>query len=237
MELLGGQALTDWKKTIKQRIDGKSITGKRGGRGMDVNQEDREQDLIEKSKQGNLEAFEELVILYEKQIYNVAYRFIGNHDDASDLAQEAFVRAFKSIKSFRGEASLKTWLYHIVANVCRDELRKRKRQPVVSLDAPIITEDGEMHRQQEDWSFAPERIYERIEVQETVQQLLGELIPEYRLVLIMREIQGFTYEEIATQLGCSLGTVKSRINRARHALKNKIMENQELFHDKPRLVR
>ncbi|HHX50430.1 MAG TPA: RNA polymerase subunit sigma-24, partial [Clostridia bacterium] len=67
---------------------------------MDVNQEDREQDLIEKSKQGNLEAFEELVILYEKQIYNVAYRFIGNHDDASDLAQEAFVRAFKSIKSF-----------------------------------------------------------------------------------------------------------------------------------------
>ena len=108
---------------------------------------------------------------------------------------------------------MKTWLYHIVANVCRDELRKRKRQPVVSLDAPITTEEGEMYRQQEDWSFAPDRICESKEIQETVQKLLGELIPEYRLVLIMREIQGFTYEEIAAQLGCSLGTVKSRINR------------------------
>jgi RNA polymerase sigma-70 factor (ECF subfamily) len=213
------------------------LLAREGGRGMDVNLEDREQDLIEKSKQGDLEAFEKLVILYEKQIYNVAYRFVGNHEDASDLAQEAFVRAFNSIKSFRGEASLKTWLYHIVANVCRDELRKRKRQPVVSLDAPITTEEGEMYRQQEDWSFAPDRICESKEIQETVQKLLGELIPEYRLVLIMREIQGFTYEEIAAQLGCSLGTVKSRINRARHALKNKIMEKQELFLDKPRLAR
>lgn len=192
--------------------------------------------LIAKSQQGDVEAFGELVAIYEKQVYSVAYRFMGNPEDASDLAQEAFVRAFRAIKSFRGEASFKTWLYHIIANVCRDELRKRKRQPVASLDAPIVTEDGFIAREQDDWSLAPERVYESIELQETLQKLLNQLTPEYRQVLVLREIQGFTYEEIAQILECSLGTVKSRINRARKALRDLLAANQELFQRASRLV-
>lgn len=192
--------------------------------------------LIAKSQQGDVEAFGELVSIYEKQVYTVAYRFMGNPEDASDLTQEAFVRAFRAISRFRGEASFKTWIYHIVANVCRDELRKRKKQAVVSLDAPIVTDDGYITREQEDWSLAPERVYESIELQETIQQLLNQLIPEYRQVLVLREIQGFTYEEIANILECSLGTVKSRINRARKALRDLIAAHKELFQGSSRLV-
>lgn len=192
--------------------------------------------LIAKSQQGDVEAFGELVSIYEKQVYTIAYRFMGNPEDASDLTQEAFVRAFRAISRFRGEASFKTWIYHIVANVCRDELRKRKKQAVVSLDAPIVTDDGYIAREQEDWSLAPERVYESIELQETIQELLNQLIPEYRQVLVLRELQGFTYEEIANILGCSLGTVKSRINRARKALRDLIAANKELFPGSSRLV-
>ncbi|MFA5535810.1 MAG: sigma-70 family RNA polymerase sigma factor [Bacillota bacterium] len=192
--------------------------------------------LIDKSKNGDIEAFGELVSIYEKQVYSIAYRFMGNHDDANDLAQEAFIRAFKGIENFRGDASFKTWLYHIVANVCRDELRRVKRQPTVSLNSPIMTEDGEINREQEDWTFAPEIVYENKEMQELVQRLLNELIPEYRQVLILRELQGFTYDEIAVALDCSLGTVKSRISRGRKVLKDLIIENRELFHDASRLV-
>ncbi len=195
-----------------------------------------EMSLIDKSKNGDVEAFGELVSIYEKQVYSVAYRFMGNHDDANDLAQEAFIRAFKGIENFRGDASFKTWLYHIVANACRDELRRMKRQPTVSLNSPIMTEDGEINREQEDWTFAPEIIYESKEMQELVQRLLNELIPEYRQVLILRELQGFTYDEIAVTLDCSLGTVKSRISRARKILKDLIIENRELFHNPSRLV-
>lgn len=207
-----------------------------GGRKGGLAVEHDETNLIERCKNGDLEAFGELVSKYEKQVYNIAYRFMGNYDDASDLAQEAFVRAFRAISGFRGDASFKTWMYHIVANVCRDELRRRKRQPVVSLDTPIITDDGEINREQEDWTLAPERIYENKEFQETIQQLLNELIPEYRQVLVLREIQGFTYEEIASTLECSLGTVKSRINRARKALRDQIVAHRELFEGFSRLV-
>lgn len=199
------------------------------------NAEYAEAQIIERSRNGDIEAFGELVSIYEKQIYSIAYRFMGNPDDASDLAQEAFVRAFRAISRFRGDASFKTWMYHIVANVCRDELRKRKRQPVVSLDTPIITEDGEITREQGDWSLTPELIYESKELGETVQHLLNELIPEYRQALVLRELQGFTYEEIASTMECSLGTVKSRINRARKALRDLIVINRELFDGSSRL--
>lgn len=192
--------------------------------------------LIKRSQNGDREAFGELVSIYEQQVYSIAFRFMGNHEDASELAQEAFVRAFRGIGRFRGEASFKTWIYHIVANVCRDELRKLKRQPTVSLNNPIVTDEGEITREQADWTMVPERIYESKELQETVQELLNQMTPEYRQVLILRELQGFTYEEIASTLECSLGTVKSRINRARKALRDLILANKELFEGFSRLV-
>lgn len=195
-----------------------------------------ERELIALCQKGDVEAFEKLVLKYEKQIYTIAYRFMGNHEDACDLAQEALVKAYKYISQFRGEASIKTWLYHIVANVCRDELRKRKRQTTVSLDSPIVNDEGgELLRQTEDWTYAPELIYENKELQELIQKALDHLTPEYKEVLIMREIMGFTYDEIAKELDCSLGTVKSRISRARKAMRNYMLARREQFKETLRL--
>ena len=194
-----------------------------------------ESELILKCKNGNVEAFEELVLKYQRQVYTVAYRFMGNHEDASDLAQEAFIKAYKSIDRFRGESSLKTWLYHIVANVCRDELRKRKKGQVLSLDAPISTDEGKITRQTEDWTYAPDLLYESKEVQYFIQEAINQLTPEYKEVIILREIQGFSYEEIAQLLDCSLGTIKSRLNRARKAMRDILINRRELFVEQYRL--
>lgn len=194
-----------------------------------------ERELILQCKNGSVEAFEQLVLKYQRQVYTVAFRFMGNHEDASDLAQEAFIKAYKSIDRFRGEASLKTWLYHIISNVCRDELRKRKKGLTLSLDAPIFTDEGEITRQAEDWTYAPEHIYESKEIQYFIQKALDNLTPEYKEVIILREIQGFSYEEIAKELDCSLGTIKSRLNRARKAMRDIIIKRQELFDENYRL--
>lgn len=201
---------------------------------MEIN----ETELIALCQKGNVEAFEKLVLKYEKQVYTIAYRFIGNHEDACDLAQEALVKAYKYISNFRGESSLKTWLYHIVANVCRDELRKRRKNNVVSLDSPLVNDEGgELMRQTEDWTFAPEVVYESKEMQEMIQKALDDLSPEYKEVLIMREIMGFTYEEIAKQLDCSMGTVKSRISRARKAMRDYMLARRELYKEAFRLIK
>lgn len=194
-------------------------------------------ELIAKCQAGSVEAFEKLALKYEKQVYTIAYRFMGSHEDACDLAQEALIKAYKSIERFRGEASFKTWIYHIVANVCRDELRRRKKGQLVSLDAPIFTEEGEINRQAEDWTYAPEIVYENKEKQELLQKVLNSLTPEYKEVLVMREIQGFSYEEIAETLECSLGTVKSRLNRARKAMKETLLAKREHFVEGSRLIR
>jgi RNA polymerase sigma-70 factor (ECF subfamily) len=161
---------------------------------------------------------------------------MGNHDDASDLAQEALIRTFSAIKSFRGESSFTTWIYHIVANVCRDELRRRRRYTVSSLDEPVETEDGTVTRQTVDSSTSPEKIYEQKETMAYIQSLINELLPDYRLVLVMREFQQLSYEEIAGELECSLGTVKSRLNRARKILRDRIMADREHFEGCSRLL-
>ncbi len=193
--------------------------------------------FLEKSRAGDVEAFEMLITRYEKKIYTIAYRFMGNHEDASDLAQEAMLKAFRSISKFRGEASFKTWLYHITANVCRDELRKRSKRREVSLDQPLVFAEGEIPKQTADWSAVPEKIYEDKELQEYLGGLIRALTPEYRMVVVMREIQGLSYEEIAMKLDCSLGTVKSRLSRARKALKDKILTDREQMAKHQRLTK
>ncbi|WP_366924525.1 sigma-70 family RNA polymerase sigma factor [Metallumcola ferriviriculae] len=193
--------------------------------------------LLERSRAGDVDAFQELINQYEKKIYTIAYRFMGNHEDASDLAQEAMLKAFRSISKFRGEASFKTWLYHITANVCRDELRKRSRRHEVSLDEPLVFDEGEVPKQTADWSGVPEKLYEERELQEYLNGLIQKLTPEYRMVIVMREIQELSYEEIAIKLDCSLGTVKSRLNRARKALKDKIVSDREQMTEGKRLTK
>lgn len=187
----------------------------------------RDEELVVRSQNGDIDAFEELVNRYERKIYTVAYRLISNPDDASDLTQEAFLKAFQGIKNFRGEASFLTWMCRIVTNVCRDELRKRYRKPVDWLEEKITLDEGEVTRQVPSQDPGPEEVYEQKELQERLQDLIATLSPEFRLTLVLRDIQGFSYEEIAEHLDCSLGTVKSRINRARNYLKEKLVLDRE----------
>lgn len=193
--------------------------------------------LIEKSKNGDLEAFEMLVRRYESKVYTVAYRFLGNHADASDLAQETFVRLYQALPGFRGESSFMTWLYRITANACRDEIRRQQRYQVVSLDVEAGTNGAQAISQVPSRSPSPEEAVEQKEFNEMIQQCLGSLSEEHRLVLVMREIQGLSYEEIADVLKCSLGTVKSRLNRARQAFKEKFSAQRELFRRDSRLAK
>jgi RNA polymerase sigma-70 factor, ECF subfamily len=191
--------------------------------GGGVNQVSKSLDelLVERAKRGDAEAFEQLASQYYRKVYNIAYRVIGNPEDASDVAQEAFERAYLSLPEFRGDSSFQTWLLRITHNACLDELRRRKRRKVTSLDEPMSVEDGEMDRQLAvaDEADGPEQTLERLEVQRVVQESISALDEEYRVVVVMRDIQGYSYNEIAETLGINLGTVKSRLNRARHALK------------------
>lgn len=188
----------------------------------------QESELIKRCQLGDIEAFEQLIVSHEKKVYNIAYRYMGNKEEAEDLAQEAFIKVFRAIKGFRGEAAFSTWLYHIVSNVCRDALRKNSRRMEASLDCAVTTEKGELQREVADWSMSPEPIYESHELGEFIQALINQLTPEYKTVIIMREFQEMSYEEIAAALDCSLGTVKSRLSRARKALRNKIEGSREL---------
>ncbi|KJS20081.1 MAG: hypothetical protein VR72_16125 [Clostridiaceae bacterium BRH_c20a] len=181
-----------------------------------------EEELITRSQNGDMDAFEELVARYERRVYSIAFRFMGNQEDASDLAQEAFLKAYQAIKNFRQEASFSTWICRIVSNVCRDQLRKAKRTIQTSLDEEVWLEEGTVTKQVKDHAPTTEQVYERKELKEYLQGLINNLNPEYRMVVVLRDIQGYSYEEIAEMLNCSLGTVKSRLNRARKVLREQI---------------
>mgnify|MGYP002336015670 CR=1 FL=1 len=182
--------------------------------------------LIERIKNGDLDAFEDLAARYETKVYTIAYRFTGNYNDASDLAQDALIRVYRSIGTFRGESSFSTWLYRVVTNVCKDEMRRRARDKTVSMDEMMergrAPEAGLRHELLEDFILHKEW-------QNEVQQVLSSLSEEHRTIVVLRDIQGYSYEEIAQFLECSLGTVKSRLNRARNVLKEKLLQRKELL--------
>ncbi|MCL6478596.1 MAG: sigma-70 family RNA polymerase sigma factor [Peptococcaceae bacterium] len=183
--------------------------------------------LVKRSREGDLDAFEELVKRYESKVYSIAYRFMGNHADASDLAQEAFIRVYQALPTFRGESSFATWMYRITANACRDEIRKQQRHKNLYLEEVISQTGGRSSLAAA--GLSPEESLERCEIHDLVQRQLNGLSGDHRLILVMREIEGMSYEEIAASLDCTLGTVKSRLNRARQALKQKVLEQRELF--------
>lgn len=190
-----------------------------------------EQLLLERSKAGDIAAFEKLIEVYQKKIYNLAYRMICNHDDAADIAQEALIRIFKSIANFKEQSSFSTWVYRITTNVCLDEIRKKKNRRVLSLDEEIRVDDGEMQRQIMSDDPLPDEVVEREELRSIVNGAIDSLSEEQRLVITLRDIQGLSYDEIAEVLDCPSGTVKSRINRARQALKNVLMTKRELLNE------
>lgn len=182
--------------------------------------------LIEKIKLGDIDSFEQLVARYETKVYTIAYRYAGNHDDASDLAQEALIRVYRAIGGFRGESSFLTWLYRVVTNVCKDEMRRRARASVVSMDE--MMERGKQPVPDKSAESLEEAVL-RKEWQDEIQQVLNTLTHEHRTIIVMRDIQGYSYEEIASFLECSLGTVKSRLSRARNTLKDLLMTRSDLL--------
>ncbi|NLK86073.1 MAG: sigma-70 family RNA polymerase sigma factor [Clostridiaceae bacterium] len=191
--------------------------------------EHSEQILLEKAKSGDVAAFEELIDSYQKKVFNLALRIIGNYDDAADLAQETFVRIYKAISNFKEQSSFSTWVYRITTNVCLDELRRRKNKKVVSLDEDIHMNDGDMKRQVMSEDPGPDEAAEREEVRRVVNDAINKLSEDLRVVITLRDLQGMSYEEIAKTLDLPGGTVKSRINRARLALKKVLLSERELL--------
>lgn len=187
-----------------------------------------DESLIHKSQQGDVEAFEQLIEKYEKKVYTIAYRMMGNHEDASDLAQEALIKVYRSIKNFRGEAAFSTWLYHVVSNVCKDYLRKKRLQ-TTSIDESVQYGTESIEKQFEADTPQPQDVVEQKELQESMQKVISDLPEDYRLVLVLREFMNLSYEEIAYQLNINMGTVKSRLSRARKLLRDKIIASGEHF--------
>lgn len=179
----------------------------------------REQEAltVQRVLDGDVNEYEKLVLEYQKNVYNLALRMTGNAEDAADMAQEAFIKAYNSLASYRGDSRFSVWLYRIVSNVCLDFLRARKRRQTVPLS--VVDDEGEETELEiSDESASPEKLMERSMTRDAVRRGLQELTPEYRQILILRELQGMSYDEIAETLGLESGTVKSRIFRARKKL-------------------
>ncbi len=184
---------------------------------------DEDTEIVSSCKKGDTDAFEILVNKYQKKMLNIAYRMIGNYDDACEIVQDAFVSAFKNMKHFRGEARFSTWLYTIVINLSKNRLKQltvKEHREELTLDSSMNPDDRQLKK--EPVSSEPS-VLENIEKRETqgvVQGCINSLDYEFREVIVLRDIQGFSYEELSDMLKMKEGTVKSRLFRAREALKN-----------------
>jgi RNA polymerase sigma-70 factor (ECF subfamily) len=197
-----------------------------------------DRDLVDRSRVGDRDAFDLLVRRYEKQVFNTAYRLSGSHDDAADIAQEAFVRAWNNLKSFRGDAAFSTWVFRIVTNVFLDERKRvRSRREHRSLDEALSLRNGDsggagdasMARQFEDRSPSPQDRVEQQERQVLLERAIADLPEAQRVMVVLYHTQNRSYEEIAAIMNLPMGTVKSRLNRARLALKSRLLPIAELF--------
>jgi RNA polymerase sigma-70 factor (ECF subfamily) len=181
--------------------------------------------LVERSRRNDLQAFEQLVQIYQNKVYGLCYQLTGNYNDSQDLAQEVFIKAYSSIKTFKNQSDFGTWLHRIAVNTWINIQRKRKRRQEVSIDAPLKTENGEeMSREIPSLEATPLETVESKELNALVNKAIQQLSYEHRAVLVLREIEGYSYEEIAQIMDCSIGTVRSRINRARKAMKEQVLK-------------
>lgn len=173
--------------------------------------------LVARALEGELPSFEKLVSRYQNRIVGYSARMLNDQDEAEDVAQEVFIKAYRSLHTFRGDASFSTWIYRIATNLCIDRLRSRKRRPqqAYSLDDPLDKEEDSGGRDIADYSAEPNREVEREELRRRVRQVMAEMPEKMRTILVMCDMQGMSYEEIAKVLDCPIGTVKSRLFHAR----------------------
>ncbi len=185
--------------------------------------------LIERCKTGDRAAFDELVRAYEKRVYNLAYRLSASYDDANDISVDAFLRVFQAIRLFRGDAHFSTWLFRIVTNVYLDRRKRSRNKQHLSLEEYIDLEENSVTRQVEDTAPTPEETAEQHERTYLLQSAIDELPDYQRAMVVLYHTEGLSYEEIAAVFSLPIGTVKSRLNRARLVLKNKLEPVKELF--------
>lgn len=183
-----------------------------------------EEKLINRAAKGDASAFNELLGLHEKRMYAVCLRMCTNQEDAQDCLQEAMLRIYRSIAGFKGQSSFATWVYRVTMNTCLDELRKKKNKQTTSLDSLLDT--GWLPSDDYD---TPERHAIESEQNRAIRSAIAELPEDMRSAVVLRDIQGFSYDEISVMLGINVGTIKSRISRGREKLREKIRKRPELF--------
>ena len=187
-----------------------------------------DQELAARARAGDQDAFERLVLDNQNKVYSLAVRLVGDREEAADLAQEAFLKAWQNLSSFQGESSFSTWLYRLASNACIDFLRKGKRRQSLSMTVSLDDEEAGW-AEPADWEQDPHRMLEQSERGRALARGL-ERLPEYqRRPLVLRELSGLSYQEIAQALDLDLGTVKSRIARARLALRKILLEDGNFF--------
>ncbi|SHH14489.1 RNA polymerase sigma factor [Tepidibacter thalassicus] len=187
---------------------------------MDLN----ENELIKKCINGDVDAFEELIKAYKQKAYNIALNMLKNPEDAMDVSQEAFIKVYKYIKNFNQKSSFSTWLYRIVINTCLDFIKKNEKNRIYSIDDFIDNKQKEI----EDNYNNPEVVLDRKVRNQEIHNAIKQLSPVLKTAVILRDIQGFSYDEISSIMNCSLGTVKSRIKRGRENLKKIIKESMKI---------
>ena len=180
--------------------------------------------LLRRACKGDVQAFEELMQSHESRIYAIALRMMGNREDAQDCAQEAMVRIYRAMGSFKGQSALATWIYRITMNTCLDELRRRKARKVTSLDSLVDTGWSPT-----DTGDTPEEHGLRVEKQNALNQAIQSLPDDMRAAIILRNVKGYSYDEIASILDANVGTIKSRISRGREKLREILSKQSELF--------
>lgn len=182
------------------------------------------------AQQRDLNAFNRLVLEYQDLAFNVAYRMLGDSDAAADATQNAFISAYRHLPSYRG-GSFKSWVMRIVTNTCYDEIRRQKRRPTTPLEP--VNDDGEEEIESPEWMKdsqpSPESMLESNELENAIQSCLQEMKDDFRLVVIMIDIQGMDYQEVSDQTGYPLGTIKSRLARARGKLRDCLQYFRELL--------
>ena len=181
-----------------------------------------EKGVIDSCRAGDERAFGQIVLAYQKRVYNIAYRMLGNKEEAKDLAQEVFLSVFESIKDLREEVKFEAWLIQITLNHCRNRwkyLKRRRYFQSDSLDSAVETDDGEMTKQIYDPSDNPETLFEKKMIQDLIQRGLLQLKEEQRELIVLRDLQGLSYQEMGELFCLPEGTIKSKIHRARMDLK------------------
>ncbi len=182
--------------------------------------------LIKMSQKGDIGSFETLIKDYKKIAYNIALKFLRNKEDAEDVSQESLIKVFKNIEKFNMNSSFKTWMYRIVVNSCLD-FKRKKKENIVSVDQPIHSGYDEFYMELEDKESSPEKIIDRKFTSEIVMGAIEKLDDDFKTVIILRDINDFSYSEISKILTCNIGTVKSRISRGRQKLKEILEENMK----------